>query len=135
MTKDRCQFPNHRWVKVNVDGSVLTFKPRATIGGVVRGLNGSCMGGFEMVVGLANVFQIEARALLEGLKFSWAKGYHTVEIESDNSILVAVIQNGLVGNNNYDKILRESNRVTDRIAREARGEMEHLITHEEPPKR
>ncbi|MBA0752370.1 hypothetical protein Gogos_001211, partial [Gossypium gossypioides] len=78
------------------------------------------MGGFKMVVGLANVFQIEARALLQGLKFSWAKGYHTVEIESDNSILVA--------------ILRESNSVTDRIAREARGEMEHLVTHEEPPK-
>ncbi|MBA0875040.1 hypothetical protein Goshw_025336 [Gossypium schwendimanii] len=56
MTKDQWQFPNHGWVKVNVDGSVSTFKPRATIGGVVRGLNGSWMGGFEIVVGLANVF-------------------------------------------------------------------------------
>ncbi|MBA0872585.1 hypothetical protein Goshw_016676 [Gossypium schwendimanii] len=50
------QFPNHGWIKVNVDGSVPTFKPRATIGGVVRGPSGSWMAVFEMVVGLSNVF-------------------------------------------------------------------------------
>ncbi|MBA0798564.1 hypothetical protein Gohar_009147, partial [Gossypium harknessii] len=88
MTKYRWQFQNYGWVKVNVDGSMSTFKPRAAI----------------------------ARALLEGLKFAWAKGYRRVEIESNNSVL----------------ILWVSNRVADRIAREAQGEMEHLITHEEP---
>ncbi|MFQ6624810.1 hypothetical protein Gotur_003230, partial [Gossypium turneri] len=61
---------NQGSVKVNVDGSVSTFKSRAAIGGVVRELNGNWMGGFEMVVGLSDIFQIEARALLEGLKFA-----------------------------------------------------------------
>ncbi|MBA0760690.1 hypothetical protein Gotri_023418 [Gossypium trilobum] len=46
-----------------------------------------------MVVRLSDIFQIEARALLEGLKHAWAQGYHQVEIESDDSLLVAVIQN------------------------------------------
>ncbi|MBA0735816.1 hypothetical protein Gogos_019631 [Gossypium gossypioides] len=45
------------------------------------------MGGFEIVVGLVDIFKIEARALLEGLKFAWAKGYRRVKIENDNSIL------------------------------------------------
>ncbi|KAK5831385.1 hypothetical protein PVK06_015182 [Gossypium arboreum] len=62
-------------MKVNVDGSMSTFKPRATIGGVLRGLNGSWIGVFDMVVGLSDIFKIEARVLLEGLKFVWAKGY------------------------------------------------------------
>ncbi|MBA0745599.1 hypothetical protein Gogos_008170, partial [Gossypium gossypioides] len=105
-------------MKVNVDGSVSTFKSRAAIGGVLRGLNGSWMGVFDMVVGLSDIFKIEARALLEGLKFVWAKGYRKVEIESDNSLLIT--------------ILRENNGVANRITKEARGEMDHLIIHEEP---
>ncbi|MBA0765747.1 hypothetical protein Gotri_014900 [Gossypium trilobum] len=44
MTKYRWQFRNYGWVKVNVDGSVSTFKPRVAIGKMVRGLNGSWMG-------------------------------------------------------------------------------------------
>ncbi|MBA0678722.1 hypothetical protein Goari_020047, partial [Gossypium aridum] len=123
------QVSNKGSVKVNVDGLVSTFKSRAAIGGVVRELNGNWMGGFEMVVGLSDIFQIEALALLEGLNFAWAKRCPRVEIESDNSMLVTIIQNGLVANNIYS----ESNRVADRIAKEVRGEMEHLIIHEEPP--
>ncbi|MBA0590275.1 hypothetical protein Gorai_018988, partial [Gossypium raimondii] len=57
-----------------------------------------------MVVGLSNIFQIEARALLEGLEFAWGKGYHRVEIESDNSILVTIIQNGQATNKNYSEV-------------------------------
>ncbi|MBA0609551.1 hypothetical protein Godav_021588 [Gossypium davidsonii] len=112
------------------------------------------MGGFEIVVGLVDIFQIEARALLEGLKFAWAKGYRRVEIENenDNSISVAIIQNGLTTNNicsevgliqdwcckdweeKFQQIMRESDMVIDRVAKEALGEMDHLIIHEEPPK-
>ncbi|MBA0552827.1 hypothetical protein Golob_023605, partial [Gossypium lobatum] len=79
---------------------------------------------------------IEARALLEGLKFAWAKGYRRVEIENenenDNSISVAIIQNGLTTNNvcsevgliqdwclkdwevKFRQIMRESDMVIDR---------------------
>ncbi|MBA0864965.1 hypothetical protein Goshw_007688, partial [Gossypium schwendimanii] len=105
-------------MKVNVDDSVLTFESRAAIGGVLRGLNGSWMGVFDMVVGLLDIFKIEARALLEGLKFVWAKGYHKVEIKRLGSKISA--------------ILRENNGVANRTTKEARGEMDHLIIHEEP---
>ncbi|MBA0774336.1 hypothetical protein Gotri_009553, partial [Gossypium trilobum] len=33
----------------------------------------------------------------------------------------------------FRQILRESNRVIDCLAKEARGEVEQLIVHEEPP--
>ncbi|MFQ6624961.1 hypothetical protein Gotur_003606, partial [Gossypium turneri] len=74
------------------------------------------MGGFEIVVGLVDIFQIEARALLEGLKFAWAKGYRRVEIENENDNSIS------------------SDMVIDRVAKETLGEIDHLIIHEEPPK-
>ncbi|MBA0761549.1 hypothetical protein Gotri_024177, partial [Gossypium trilobum] len=61
--------------KVNVDGSVSMTRPRATIGGVMRGLNRGWMGGFEM----------------------------------------------------------DSNKVAGHITKEARGGMEQLIIHVDPP--
>ncbi|MBA0552731.1 hypothetical protein Golob_023511 [Gossypium lobatum] len=123
MIKDHWQVSNQGsvQVKVNVDGLVSTFKSRAAIGGVVRELNGNWMGGFEMVVGLSDIFQIEA----QGLKFAWTKGCPRVEIESDNSMLDWEVK--------FQPILKKSNKVAYRIAKEVRGEMEHLIIHEEPP--
>ncbi|MFQ6637446.1 hypothetical protein Gotur_013202 [Gossypium turneri] len=53
----------------------------------MRGPNGGWMGGFEMMIGLSNIFQVKAQALFEGLKFAWAQGFCQVEIESDNSLL------------------------------------------------
>ncbi|KAG8492187.1 hypothetical protein CXB51_009610 [Gossypium anomalum] len=94
---------------------------------------------------------IEARAMLQGLKFVWVKGYCRVEIESDNSVLVTIIQTGLATNNNYSEvkliqnwrlknwevkfrqILKESKRVANCLVKEAKSEMEQLIIHEEPP--
>ncbi|KAK5846886.1 hypothetical protein PVK06_003187 [Gossypium arboreum] len=67
-------------------------------------MNGNWMGGFEMVVGLSDIFHIEARALLEGLKFACAKRCRRVEIESDNFGLVTIIQNGLAVNNIYSEV-------------------------------
>ncbi|KAH1075040.1 hypothetical protein J1N35_027368 [Gossypium stocksii] len=50
-------------------------------------------------MGVASVnwlsFDVESRVLLGGLKSAWTKGYHQVEIESDNVILISVVQNGL----------------------------------------
>ncbi|MBA0854234.1 hypothetical protein Goshw_027885, partial [Gossypium schwendimanii] len=152
MTKGCWQFPANEWIKVNVDGLVLTMRQKVSIGGVVRGPNGAWMGGFEMKIGLSDIFQVEARALLEGLKFVWAQGYRQVEIESDNVLLIVVIQNGLAVSSKYSEvrqvyewcfkvwdvtfhqILKDSNRVVGRIAKEAGGEMEQLIAYVDPSK-
>ncbi|MBA0623855.1 hypothetical protein Godav_009290, partial [Gossypium davidsonii] len=79
-------------------------------------------------------------------------GYRQVEIERDNTLLIAVIQNRLAVSSKYSEvcqeykwcfkdwdvafrqILRDSNKVVDCIAKEARGEMEQLIIHVDPLK-
>lgn len=61
-------------------------------------------GGFHMVLGLSDIFLVEPRALLEGLKLAWAKGYRQVEIKSDNAILISVVQNGIVMSNIYNEV-------------------------------
>ncbi|MBA0621508.1 hypothetical protein Godav_007122, partial [Gossypium davidsonii] len=44
------------------------------------------------------VYQISFKLKLEGLSFVWVTGYRRVEIESDNSAVVIIIQNGLAAN-------------------------------------
>ncbi|MBA0687018.1 hypothetical protein Goari_014581 [Gossypium aridum] len=53
---------------------------------------------------MANIFQIEARAILEGLKLSWKRGFRQVEVESDNALLIDTIRNDFAENNNTVEI-------------------------------
>ncbi|KAK5833114.1 hypothetical protein PVK06_016926 [Gossypium arboreum] len=94
-----------------------------------------------MMIGMSDIFQVESWAMLEGLKLAWAQGFRQVELESDNALLIDVIQNGLVAGNNCSEIrlihdwcskdwdvkfryiLRDNNKVVDCIAKEARGGM------------
>ncbi|MBA0786559.1 hypothetical protein Gotri_026389 [Gossypium trilobum] len=115
------QLPDLRWVKVNVDGSVST--------------NGKWLTGFAMVTGMAEVFQVEARAVVEGLKLAWMKGYKQVQINYDNALLIDTIRNGFASISNirevqlihewchkdwkikFRHILHESNKVADCLAK------------------
>lgn len=83
---------------------MLSTRPRAAIGRVMRGSNGGWMGGFQMVTRLFDIFQVEARALLKDLKLALSKGYHQVEIESDNATLISIIQNGLAVRSMYSEV-------------------------------
>ncbi|MBA0852724.1 hypothetical protein Goshw_009019, partial [Gossypium schwendimanii] len=60
-------------------------------GGAIREPNGGWLVGFGMVTGLTDIFQVEVRAMLEGLKIAWAYGFHQVEAESDNALLVDIL--------------------------------------------
>ncbi|MBA0813203.1 hypothetical protein Gohar_027075 [Gossypium harknessii] len=77
--KEHLQAPFTKWVKINVDGSMLMSKLRAAIGGVIRGPIGGWMMGFKMVT---DIFQIEALAMLEGLKLTWSWGFQKLEIDT-----------------------------------------------------
>lgn len=71
----RWQPPRTGWVKISVDGSVSKDIPRASIGGAMRGPSGGWLVGFMIIIGMNDDFQIEARAILEGLKLAWARGF------------------------------------------------------------
>ncbi|MBA0676774.1 hypothetical protein Goari_018232, partial [Gossypium aridum] len=98
------QLPDLRWVKVNVDGSVSTVISKAAIGGTVRDSNGKWLTGFAMVTGMVEVFQVEARTMVEGLKLSWMKGYKQVQINYDNALLIDTIRNGFASISNIREV-------------------------------
>ncbi|MBA0857067.1 hypothetical protein Goshw_007018 [Gossypium schwendimanii] len=144
------QLSNTGWAKVNMDGSVSKVNSRAALGGAIIGLYEGWLVGFGMVTGLTDIFQVEARAMIEGLKLAWAHGFQQV-VESDNAILVDILQNGLVENNSVAEvrmihtwvsknwqvrirlISRDCNRVVDCMANEARGSLDQLINFFDPP--
>ncbi|KAK5773309.1 hypothetical protein PVK06_049615 [Gossypium arboreum] len=64
-----------RWIKINVDESVSMSNTKAAIGGAVRDSSEVWSVGFKMVTVVSNVFQIEARAVVEGLKLVWLRGF------------------------------------------------------------
>ncbi|MBA0844330.1 hypothetical protein Goarm_001431, partial [Gossypium armourianum] len=76
-TEQGWQRPKLRWIKINVDGSVLMSNTKATIEGAVRDSSEVWLVGFEMVTMVSNNFQIEARAVVEGLKLVLVKGLQT----------------------------------------------------------
>ncbi|PPD67017.1 hypothetical protein GOBAR_DD36106 [Gossypium barbadense] len=44
--------------------------------------------GFSMEVGESDVFQVEARAIDEGLMFAWSRGFRQVKVETDNVVFL-----------------------------------------------
>ncbi|MBA0842316.1 hypothetical protein Goarm_002147, partial [Gossypium armourianum] len=57
----------------------------------------------SMSIGMANIFQIEARGILEGLKLAWMRGFRQVEVESDNALLIDTIRNDFAKNSNIEE--------------------------------
>ncbi|MBA0572160.1 hypothetical protein Golob_002518, partial [Gossypium lobatum] len=57
-----------------------------------------------MVISMADIFQIEAQGILEGLKLAWMRGFRQVEMESDNALLIDTIRNDFVENSNIVEV-------------------------------
>ncbi|MBA0574462.1 hypothetical protein Golob_001658 [Gossypium lobatum] len=77
---------------------------KATIGGAVRDSSEVWLVGFKMVTVVSNVFQIEARAVVEGLKLIWSRGFKQVEVDCDNAMLIDTIRNGFALINNIEEV-------------------------------
>ncbi|KAK5844589.1 hypothetical protein PVK06_000729 [Gossypium arboreum] len=75
------QLPASSWVKINVDGLVSMNRLKAIIARVMRGPSEGWLVGFRMITGMLDIFNIEAKAILEGLKLAWDKGFRKVEVE------------------------------------------------------
>lgn len=42
----------------------------------------------SMIIGEGSIFQVEVKAMFEGIRLVWDRGYKKVELECDNSLLV-----------------------------------------------
>ncbi|MBA0724270.1 hypothetical protein Golax_020972 [Gossypium laxum] len=77
---------------------------KATIRGAVRNSDGEWLTDFNMVTGMDEIFRIEARAIVEGMKLAWLKGYKQVEINCDNVMLIDTIYNEFASISNIAEV-------------------------------
>ncbi|MFQ6625623.1 hypothetical protein Gotur_005710 [Gossypium turneri] len=128
------QRPKPGWVKINIDGWMSTSRQRAAIGGALKGPNGGWLVGFEMVTSMASIFQIEAQAILKGLKLAWMRGFRQVEVENNNALLIDTIRNNFAANSNTVEVrLIHDNKVDDYSAKTIGGGMNQLVVLVDPP--
>ncbi|MBA0652546.1 hypothetical protein Goklo_019801, partial [Gossypium klotzschianum] len=92
------------WINLSVDGSFAYHLSQASIGGVIRDSTGEWLLGFSMKVAGSDVFQVEARAIYEGIKLAWNRGFRCVEVNSDNA-------------SSFAEATIEGNRVADGLAK------------------
>ncbi|KAH1083036.1 hypothetical protein J1N35_022797 [Gossypium stocksii] len=88
MSLNSLQKPTIGWTKINVDGSLSKCGSRVAIGEVAQGPSSDWLFGFKVSVSFKDIFQIEAKAVFEGLRLAWNKGFRQMELESDNVLLI-----------------------------------------------
>ncbi|MBA0849030.1 hypothetical protein Goshw_010201 [Gossypium schwendimanii] len=66
-----------------------------------------------MVTSLVDIFRVEAKAMLEGLKLAWERGFRQVEVETDNALLLEILHSVKLR-----LLSRDGNRDADCLAKE-----------------
>ncbi|CAN1779180.1 Putative ribonuclease H protein At1g65750 [Linum perenne] len=64
----------------------------ATIGGVIRNAQGSWVAGFTNCIGRGSALLAELTALRDGLTLVWILGYREVQVESDCTEVVELVE-------------------------------------------
>ncbi|KAG7557993.1 Ribonuclease H domain [Arabidopsis suecica] len=67
----------------------------AAAGGVVRGEDGTWLGGFALRIGICSAPLAELWGVYYGLLISWEKGYRRVELEVDSELVVGFLRSGV----------------------------------------
>lgn len=62
---------------------------------VPRRPSGGWLVGFRMRTGMSDIFTIEDKVVLKGLKSAWNKSFGYAELECDNALLVDVLWKSL----------------------------------------
>lgn len=151
MTRNVWQKPQNGWIKLNTDGSFSSDGLSASIGGLRRDSKGHWLFGFKMKLFTSEILQIEAAAIVSGLKVAWNKGYRRVELECDNAHVVDIVHSGLAPLSKISDIQkihvlccrewsiqvrcipRKLNMVADHSTRRSNLPMGRLVFLDEPP--
>ncbi|MBA0562880.1 hypothetical protein Golob_007901 [Gossypium lobatum] len=90
------------YVKLNTDGVVFSSRACASVGGIISDVNGVWQCGFTTTIRESTIFQVETRAMLEGLRLAYDKGFG--ELECDNTLLIEIILVGSVVDNRLTEL-------------------------------
>ena len=83
--------PIFPWIKVNTDGLAKGNLGPAACGGIFRDASGTFLGGFGQYLGYNSSFYAELYDFILAIKFSFAKSWHNLWLESDSSSVIACI--------------------------------------------
>ena len=81
------------WVKLNVDGSMISEMSSIVAGGVVRDHRKTWLIDFALKIGTGFVLEVELWGILEGLKLVWQQGLRKVIIESYSKSTMELLSN------------------------------------------
>ncbi|CAL9012264.1 unnamed protein product [Prunus brigantina] len=94
--------PTQRWmppcndfVKVNVDASWKQGMDVASVGVIIRGVDGSFRAGFSGPTNASSLIEAETLAILEGYKFALHEGLNNVIIESDSRKAISSVHGSI----------------------------------------
>ncbi|MBA0834320.1 hypothetical protein Goarm_006685 [Gossypium armourianum] len=138
------------WIKINVDGSLPRCGLGAAIDGKAREPSSGWLFGFKIAIGITYIFQFKPKAVLEGLRLTWDKGFRQVKLESHNALLIKVLQTGLAAVSNvveiqminnmcskdwkvkFKSICGTNSKVADHLAKTISDDIDHLVVLEDP---
>ncbi|CAL1394760.1 unnamed protein product [Linum trigynum] len=84
--------PSRGWVCLNTDGSVVGGMGSTAAGGVFRNDEGQFLKAFAVNLGRGSVTHAELAGIVQGLRLAWETGYNRIEVHTDSSTAVKLIQ-------------------------------------------
>lgn len=116
-----------------------------------RSQDGAWLLGFTIIVGKSRNFQTETRVIYKKFSITWKESFRQIEVESDNVILIDIINNHYAMDNNLSEVRlihsllvkdwqvrfwhnpREQNKVVDHLVNIITGDLNRLCTFKELP--
>ncbi|CAL2237692.1 unnamed protein product [Prunus armeniaca] len=88
--------PTYGVCKINTDGSRNSDSRFIGAGGLLRDNYGAWIKGFSVNLGVGSVLEVELWGIFWGLHLAWEAGFRFVEVESDSSVVVALLSSSTI---------------------------------------
>ncbi|CAN1177207.1 Putative ribonuclease H protein At1g65750 [Linum perenne] len=103
------------WSTLNTDGSRICSTGATSIGGLIRNDKGEFVRAFCANIGNCSITRAELKAIVEGLKLAWSLGLRKVDVQTDSSAAISILQKGIV--TQHQHVYREANCAADHLAK------------------
>ncbi|CAN1177052.1 Putative ribonuclease H protein At1g65750, partial [Linum perenne] len=95
------------WSTLNTDGSRICSTGATSIGGLIRNDKGEFVRAFCANIGNCSITRAELKAIVEGLKLAWSLGLRKVDVQTDSSAAISILQKGIVTQHQHAALVVE----------------------------